>query len=180
MRCSRLPVQLCAVAALTLAAGGAWAQGTKGAKGLPRADFFDACPFTVAPPSVVVVLDAKRWRDVVGASRRQPLPYDPAGTDFRHESIFIVALTSPSNAVVEASLSSKKPERYDEKSGTLTLFYDVTSRAASVDDMAKGVGQPCLVTWTAAHRGLQQVVTRTTDGRYIAGARTADKSKKKN
>jgi hypothetical protein len=178
VRRTRLSIRASLLAALVVAAAGASAQAGKGGA-LPRADFFDACPFTVAPPSVVAVLNAKRWRDVVGAARGPAPPYDPAATDFRRESIFIVALTSPSNAVIEASLSSKKAERYDEKSGTLTLFYDVGSRPASVDDMARGVGQPCLVTWTEARRDLQQVVTRTTDGRYIAGARTAEKAKKK-
>jgi ATP sulfurylase len=166
------------LAALVLACAGAHAQAGK-SKALPRADFFDACPFTVAPPSVITVLDAKRWREVVGASRRSPPPYDPAATDFRHESIFIVALTSASNTLIEAALSTKKPERYDEQSGTLTLFYDVATKPASVNDMAAGVGQPCLVTWTGARKGLLQVVTRTSDGRYIAGARTAEKPKKK-
>lgn len=178
MRRARATIQASVLAALALVSAGALAQAGK-VKALPRADFFDACPFTVAPPSVLAVLDATRWRNVVGASRRTPPPYDPAATDFRRESIFIVALTSASNSVTEAALSSRKPERYDEKSGTLTLFYDVTTRPASVDDMARGVGQPCLVTWTAAHKDLQQVVTRTTDGRYIAGARTAEKTKKK-
>lgn len=178
MPCARATIQAAVAAALMLAAGGVPAQDGK-AKALPRADFFDSCPFTVAPPSVVAVLDAARWRSVVGASRRSPPPYDPAGTDFRRESIFIVALTSTSTAMTEAALSSKKPERYDEKTGTLTLFYDVSTKQASVNDMAVGVGQPCLVTWTAARKDLQQVVTRTTDGRYIAGARTADKTKKK-
>jgi hypothetical protein len=168
----------CLAVVLACAAAGASAQGDKG-KGLPRADFFAACPFTMAPPSVVPVLDARRWRDVVGAARLSSPPYDPAATDFRRESIFIVALTAPSNAVVEAALSASKAPRYDEANSSLTLFYDVASRPASVDDMARGVGQPCLVTWVAAQRGLQQVVIRTSDGRYIAGARTAEKSKKK-
>jgi len=174
----RATIRASLLAALVLAAAGANAQATR-AKVLPRADFFDACPFTVAPPSVIAVLDARRWRDVVGASRRSPPPYDPAATDFRRESIFIVALTSASNTLIEAALSSRKPERYDDASGTLTLFYDVVAKPASVNDMAAGVGQPCLVTWTAAHKDLQQVVTRTSDGRYIAGARTAEKKKKR-
>ncbi len=172
------PVAIAALLTGTaLAPAVATAQAAR-SKALPHADFFDNCPFTVAPPSVVAVLDAKRWRDVVAASSRTPPPYDAAATDFRKESVFIVALTSASNTLIEAGLSPKKPERYDEKTGTLTLFYDVTSKPASVTDMAAGVGQPCLVTFTTARSGLQQVVTRTTDGRYIAGART-DKSKKK-
>lgn len=170
-----------AILALGLA-GAVTVAGTasaQGAKNLPRADFFDNCPFTVAAPSVVAVLDAKKWRDVVAASRRTPAPYEAAATDFRKESVFIVALANASNTLTQAALAAKKPERYDDASGTLTLFYDVTTKPASVNDMATGVGDPCLVTFTTARHGLQQVVTRAVDGRYIAGARTADKSKKK-
>ena len=150
------------------------------AQPLPRADFFPACPFTVAPPSVVAVLDAARWRSVLAASRVNPAPYEAAGTDFKRESIFIVALPYSSSPATDAALSTKHPERFDPKTGTLTMFYDVnTSPAQAGDAVMSAVGQPCLVTWTSARKELQQVVTRMADGRYIAGTRTVEKAKKK-
>ncbi len=177
MLSARATIRTISLVGAAMLAGNAAAQG--GGKALPHADFYDSCPFTVAAPSVVPVLDAKKWRDVVAASRRTPPPYDAAATDFRKESVFIVALATASNTLTQATLAAKKPERYEETTGTLTLFYDVTTKPASVNDMATGVGDPCLVTFTTARHGLQQVVTRAADGRYIAGARTAEKSKKK-
>ena len=179
MRGARATIRTAMMAGLALLAAAAPAQNSKG-KPLPRADFFEACPFTVAPPSVVAVLDATRWRNVVAASRATPAPYDASATDFKRESIFIVALPNTAATATEAALSSKKGERYDEKTGTLTLYYDVSARQGSAGDVAPAsVGQPCLVTWTAARKDLQQVITRTTDGHYIAGTRTAEKAKKK-
>jgi hypothetical protein len=161
------------------AGGPALAQAAK-AKPLPRADFFAACPFTVAPPSVVVVLDAARWRNVLAASRVSPPPYEASGTDFKRESIFIVALPHTPAAATQAALSAKKPERFDAKTGTLTIYYDVSSKPTPPGEFdASAIGQPCLVSWTAARKDLQQVVTRLADGRYIAGARTAEKPQKK-
>src|SRR5262249_10722315 len=100
--------------------------------------------------------------------------YDAAGTDFRRESIFIVALPYASNAQTQASLSSKQQERFDPKTGSLTIFYDVSAEIGR-----ETVGQPCLVTFTAARKDLQQVLARFSDGRFIAGTRTAEKVKKK-
>jgi hypothetical protein len=167
------------LAAALLACVNAVAQPAR-AKPLPRADFFPACPFTVAPPSVVAVLDAARWRNVVAAARTSPAPYEPGATDFKRESIFIVALPHAPTSVTEAALSTKRPEHFDAKSGTLTMWFDVSSQAIRPGDVAaNSIGQPCLVTWTAARKDLQQIVTRTADGRYIGGARTAEKTKKK-
>jgi len=159
--------------------GTALAQAAK-PKGLPRADFFAACPFTVAPPSVVVVLDAARWRSVLGAARVTPAPYEAGDTDFKRETIFIVALPNSPAAATEAALSAKKPERFDAKTGTLTIYYEVNAKPTPPGELAaSAIGQPCLVSWTAARKDLQQVVTRSADGRYIAGARTAEKPAKK-
>lgn len=164
---------------LAVAAAPAAAQ-TASAKALPRADFFPACPFTVAPPSVVAVLDAVRWRNIVGASRIAPPPYEAAATDFRRESIFIVALPHSPTTLTDGALSTSKPEKFDAKTGTLTIWYDVSSKPTRPGDVPESaIGQPCLVTWTAARKDLLQVVTRTSDGRYIAGTRTAEKPKKK-
>lgn len=167
-------------ATLALVCAGALAQANKG-KPLPRADFFAACPFTVAPPSVVAVLDATRWRNVLGASRITPAPYEAAATDFRRESIFIVALPHTPTTATEASLSTKRPEKFDAKTGTLTMFYEVSTQQVRHEDVAKSsIGQPCLVTWTAARKDLVQVVTRlAADGRYVAGTRTAPEKPKK-
>jgi hypothetical protein len=146
---------------------------------LPRADFFAACPFTVVPPSVVAVLTAGRWRSVLAASRIDPPPYEAAGTDFRHESIFIVALPVAPAPPSEAALSARQPEKFDEKTGTLTMFFDVGTGPARPGDAAgAAAGQPCLVAWTEVRKDLQQVIMRTGDGRYIGGARTAAKPKK--
>lgn len=167
-------------ATLALACAGAFAQANKG-KPLPRADFFAACPFTVAPPSVIAVLDATRWRNVLAASRVSPAPYEAGATDFRRESIFIVALPHTPATATEASLSTKRPERFDAKTGTLTMFYEVSTQPVRPGDVAaNSLGQPCLVTWTAARKDLMQVVTRlAADGRYIAGTRTAPEKPKK-
>lgn len=147
---------------------------------LPRADFFTACPFTVAPPSVVAVLDAARWRNVVAAARVSPPPYEAGATDFRRESIFIVALPHGPLSLTEAALSTSRPEKFDAKTGTLTIWYDVSSKPVRPGEVPESsIGQPCLVTWTAARKDLLQVITRTTDGRYIAGTRTAEKPKPK-
>lgn len=168
------------LAASLLASSAALAQG-KAAQALPRGDFFAACPFTVVPPAVVVVLDAARWRSVLAAARVSPAPYEAAATDFRRASVFIVALPYSPTSATDASLSSRKPERYDQKTGTLTMFFDVNTTPARAGDIAmNAVGQPCVVTFTAARKDLQQVVMRTADGRYIAGARTSEKPRKKN
>jgi hypothetical protein len=167
-------------ATLVLACTGAFAQASKG-KPLPRGDFFAACPFTVAPPSVVAVLDATRWRNVLAASRLSPAPYEAAATDFRRESIFIVTLPHMPMTATEISLSTKRPEKFDAATGTLTMFYEVSTKPVRPGDVAAdSAGQPCVVTWTAARKDLVQVVTRlAADGRYIAGTRTAPEKPKK-
>jgi hypothetical protein len=163
---------------LAMACGAAAAQGAKG-RPLPRADFHPACPFTVAPPSVVAVLDAARWRKVLAAARSAPAPYDAAATDFRRESVFIVALPHMPATVSDASLSARRPEKFDAATGTLTMWFDVDAQPMRPGDVgANAIGQPCLVVWTEARKDLQQVVMRLADGRYIAGARTAEKPKK--
>jgi hypothetical protein len=179
-RLARTAAGSLAVAAVVLAPVDVAAQAAK-ANPLPRADFFAACPFTVAPPSVVAVRDAARWRNVVAASRISPPPYEAAATDFRRESIFIVALPHSPTSLTEAALSASRPEKFDEKTGTLTIWYDVTAKPIRPGDVPESsIGQPCLVTWTAARKDLLQVITRTSDGRYIAGTRTGEKPKKKN
>jgi len=169
------PVRALVLATLLLAALETPAQAAgANLNPLPRADYFPTCPFTVASPSVVAVLTMAQWKSVLAASKVTPPPYDPATSDFRRESIFIVALPYASNAQTQAALSVRQPERFDPKTGTLTIFYDVSAEAGR-----ETVGQPCLVSFTAARKDLQQVITRFSDGHFIAGTRTAEKPKKK-
>ena len=162
-------------------AGSAFASpGKKAAPALPRADFHAVCPFTVAAPSVLAVLDAKRWNTVLGAARTVPPPYEGNATNFRRESVIVVVLPHTSTPITEAALNPKRPERYDQKTGTLTLWYDVRLRPPGQGEVTtQVVGEPCLVTWVTARTDLQQIVARTSDGRYIAGTRLAEKPKKK-
>ncbi|HUL64839.1 MAG TPA: hypothetical protein VLW55_09505 [Burkholderiaceae bacterium] len=148
------------------------------APALPRADFHAACPFTIAAPAVLAVLDAKRWQSMLAASRVTPPPYEAKETNFKRESVIIVALPYIATPVAQAALSARQGERYDATTGTLTLWYDVQFQPLKPGDTTVA-GQPCLVTWVAARSDLQQIVARMSDGKYIAGTRVGDKSKKK-
>jgi hypothetical protein len=145
-----------------------------------RADFHAICPFTMASPTVIAVLDARRWQSMLNAARTVPPPYEASATNFRRESIIVVALPYTSTPITQASLNPKRPERFDPKTGTLTLWYDIEQHPVKPGEAATTVvGEPCLVTWVPARSDLQQIVTRTSDGRYIAGTRLTDKTKKK-
>jgi hypothetical protein len=171
-----------AVAALCWAASAsaADAQGKKESSPVPRADFQAVCPFTVASPSVFAVLDAKRWQNVLAAARTVPPPYEASGTDFRRESIVVVVLPYTSTPITQAALNAKSPERFDAKTGTLTLYYDVKMEPVKPGEAATTmIGEPCLITWVARRSDLLQIIARTTDGRYIAGTRLGQKPKKK-
>jgi len=147
---------------------------------LPHADFHAVCPFTIAAPAVLAVLDGKRWQSMLAASRATPPPYEANATNFKRESVIIVALPYTATPITQAALNTKQGERYDATTGTLTLWYDVQSQPLKPGDAgAAVVGQPCLVTWVTARSDLQQIVARMSDGKYIAGTRVGDKSKKK-
>lgn len=165
----------CAVAAVPVAA----AQEKNPARRLARAEFHAVCPFTVAAPSVTAVLDARRWNRMLAQARTVPPPYRAGGTNFKRESIFVVALPRTATPVTEAALHAKRPERFDADTGTLTFWYDVRFQAAKPGaGTTLVVGEPCLVTWTAARQDLQQVVARTKEGKYIAGTRTLEPKKR--
>jgi hypothetical protein len=167
---------LCCLAAMP---GIAFAAG-KETPATPRADFHAVCPFTVAAPAVLAVRDARRWQSVLGAARSAQPPYEAAATNFKQESIVIVVLPYSTTPVAEAALNAHRPERFDEDTGTLTLWYDVKYQELKPGEMAAPrSGEPCLVTWVAAHSDLQQIIARTSEGRYIAGTRTGEKPKKK-
>jgi len=154
--------------------------GEKTAADLPRADFHAVCPFSVAAPAVVAVPDARRWQNMLAASRTVPPPYEASATNFRRESIVVVVLPYTATPITHAALYPKRPERFDAKTGTLTLWFDVRMEPVKPGEAATTVvGEPCLVTWVAAHPDLEQIIARTSDGRYIAGTRVAEKSKKK-
>src|SRR5215467_10424629 len=72
---------------------------------LPRADFHASCPFTIAAPAVLAVLDAKRWQGMLAASRVNPPPYEASATNFKRESVIIVALPYIATPVEKAALS---------------------------------------------------------------------------
>ena len=146
----------------------------------PRADFHAVCPFTIASPAVLAVLDARRWQSVLGATRSAQPPYEAGATNFKRESIVIVVLPYSTTPIAEAALNANRPERFEAETGTLTLWYDVKYQQAKPGDTATPpTGEPCLVTWVTARSDLQQIIARTTEGRYIAGTRTAEKPKKK-
>jgi hypothetical protein len=143
---------------------------------LPRADFHAICPFAAAGPSVFAVLDSKRWQKVLSAARTVPPPYEAGATNFRRESIVVVALRHTSTPITQAALSAKRPERFDPESGTLTLWYNVEQTPVKEGEVATTVvGEPCLITWVARRSDLRRIVARTSDGRYIAGTRISDK-----
>jgi len=161
-----------------VAAGAAPATDKK--ESAARADFHAVCPFSVASPAVFAVLDARRWQNLLGAARTVPPPYEAGATNFKRESIVVVVLPYTATPVTQAGLSPKRPERFDAKTGTLTLWYDVHMEPVKQGEAATMVvGEPCLVTWVPAHADLEQIIARTSDGRYIAGTRVAEKSKKK-
>jgi hypothetical protein len=165
----------CAAAAPALAE-----QAKKDGSAVPRADFHAVCPFTVASPSVFAVLDAKRWQNVLAAARTVPPPYEAGGTDFKRESIVVVVLPYTSTPITQAALNAKSPERFDAKTGTLSLYYDVKMEPVKPGEVATTViGEPCLITWVARRSDVLQIIARTTDGRYIAGTRLGEKPKKK-
>jgi len=146
----------------------------------PRADFHAVCPFTVASPAVFAVRDAKRWQSVLAAARSTPPPYEAGATNFKRESIVVVVLPYTATPITQAALDAKRPERYDESTGTLTLWYDVRMQPLKPGEVGTTViGEPCLVTWVAARSELQQIIARTSDGKYIAGTRVGEKTKKK-
>lgn len=154
--------------------------GPQGGAPLPRADFHAVCPFTMAAPSALAVRDAERWRGMLAASRTVPPPYEAGGTNFRREWIVVVALVRTSTPITEAALAASDAERFDEKTGTLTLRYDVRTRPLGPGEVGPTVvGEPCLVTWVASRKDVLQIVARTTDGRYLGGTRVAEKPKKK-
>ena len=170
---------LAAVAVLACVAAGA-APATDKKESAARADFHAVCPFSVAAPAVFAVLDARRWQNLLGAARTVPPPYEASATNFKRESIVVVVLPYTATPVTQAGLSPKRPERFDAKTGTLTLWYDVHMEPVKQGEAATMVvGEPCLVTWVPAHADLEQIIARTSDGRYIAGTRVAEKSKKK-
>ena len=148
------------------------------APALPRADFHASCPFTIAAPAVLAVPDAKRWQGMLAASRTSPAPYEANATNFKREFVIIVALPYTATPIAQAGLSARQAERYDETTGTLTLWYDVKYQPLQPGDTTVA-GQPCLVTWVTTRPDLQQIVARLSDGKYIAGTRVGDKSKKK-
>jgi hypothetical protein len=147
------------------------------APALPRADFHPSCPFTIAAPAVLAVLDAKRWQSMLAASRVTPPPYEPNATNFKRESVIIVALPYTATPISQAALNAKQAERYDESTGTVTLWYDVKYEPLKPGDKTVA-GQPCLVTWIAVRTDVQQIVARMSDGKYISGTRVGDKKKK--
>jgi len=159
---------------------GAGAVVSAGAAPLPRSEFHAECPFLVAAPSVLGVFEARRWRDMIAAAR-EPLHYEASATNFKRESIIVVTLPRSRMPIADASVSTNRPERFDPKTGTLTLWYDVKndpSGETTAND-PNGLGRrSCVVTWTEARAELQQVVARTSDGNYIAGARVAPRPKK--
>ena len=145
---------------------------------LPRADFHPICPFSAAvpPPSVLAVLDGKRWQSVLSAARTVPPPYEAGGTDFRRESIVVVFLPHTATPITQAALNAKRPQRFDPATGTLTIWYDVQQTPVRQGEMATTVvGEPCLVTWVVRRSGLRQIVARSSDGRRIASTQVGNK-----
>jgi len=99
-------------------------------------------------------------------------------TNFRRESIVVVALRHTSTPITQAALSAKRPERFDPASGTLTLWYDVQQTPVKEGEAAATViGEPCLITWVAHRSDLRRIVARTSDGGYIAGTRISQQRK---
>jgi hypothetical protein len=146
---------------------------------LPRADFHAVCPFTVDAPSVFAVLDGNRWQKVLSAARTVPPPYEAAATNFRRESIVVVAMRHTSTPITQAALRTKRPERFDPESGTLTLWYNVQETPVKEGEVGTTViGEPCLVTWVARRGDLRRIVARTSDGRYIAATGISEQRKK--
>lgn len=167
---------------LAAAPSGAQTTGaTKKAQALPRSDFYPDCPFLVAAPSVLAVFNVRRWRDMLAAAR-EPLPHEAAATNFRRESIIIVTLPRSPNPVADATLSGRRTERFEPKTGTLTLWFDVRNepvgQGGNADSGTLG-RRSCVIAWTEARPDLEQVIARTGDGTYIAGARVAPRPKKK-
>jgi hypothetical protein len=146
---------------------------------LPRAEFHAICPFTLTAPSVLAVLDGKRWVKLLSAARTVPPPHEAGATNFRRESIVIVALRHTPTPITQAALSAKRPQRFDPESGTLTLWYEVQQTIVKEGEVATTVmGEPCLITWVARRNDLRRIVARTSDGRYIAGTRISEPRKK--
>ena len=153
--------------------------GKKQAAPLPRADFHAVCPLTTTAPSVVAILDGKRWQKVLSAARTVPPPYEAGATNFRREAIVVVALRHTSTPITQAALRAKRPERFDPESGTLTLWYDVQQTPVKEGEAATTViGEPCLITWVARRNNLRRIVAHASDGRYIAGTRISEQGKK--
>ena|SRR5688572_15809648 len=165
---------LCGLAAALASAS----PGKKQAAPLPRADFHAVCPLTTAAPSVLAILDGKRWQKVLSASRAVPPPYEANATNFRRESIVVVALRHTSTPITQAALSAKRPERFDPDTGTLTLWYDVQRTPVKEGEAATTViGEPCLITWVARRSDLRRIVARKSDGSYVAGTRISQPRK---
>jgi hypothetical protein len=159
-------------AACGLAAVAGYASPGKKHAALPRADFHAVCPFTLSAPSVFAVLDGKRWQKMLSAARSVPPPYEAGATNFRRESIVVVVLRHTATPITQGALNTKRPQRFDPASGTLTLWYDVQQTPVKEGEAATTViGEPCLVTWVAQRSDLRKIVARSSDGRYIAGTR---------
>jgi hypothetical protein len=152
-----------------LVAGSAAAHGKKTAPAPAKGEFFPHCPLLVAHPSVTLVRGKVRWANMLKNARVSPPPFADQSLDFREQHIAIVALPQTPTPQTTAALDAAQPYTFHRRSGRLTLRLLIKEEPPAPGEIrATVVGEPCLVVWLPALRGVREVVAHDVDGNVIS------------
>jgi hypothetical protein len=134
-----------------------------------KSEFFGHCPLSVAHPSVTLVRGKVRWANMLSQARTSPPPFGDQKIDFTQQHIAIVALPQTPTPQTSATLDEANPYTYERRKGRLTLNLKVKDEPPAAGEMrAMVVGEPCLVVWLPALRGVREVVVRDIGGSVIS------------
>jgi hypothetical protein len=111
--------------------------------------FFDLCPLGVPQPSLTLVTDRLKWRQILASARTAPPPFDASATTF--DTISVIILATRATATPRTRLWVRDDAITLDKAAR-RLRLDIQVSEVRPDPGAVEltvVGMPCLVIWTS-------------------------------
>ena len=134
--------------------------------------FFEQCPFCVAQPSLTLVKDQLKWRQMLASARTSPPPFDAIATTFDTKSVLILATRATATPTTRLwagdDAFTLNPDTRD-----LQLGIDVREqKPAAGEAIVAVVGMPCLVIWTSRVIAARRIEARdAATGELLADVR---------
>jgi hypothetical protein len=146
--------------------------GTESKLAVVDRQFFEQCPFGVAQPSLTLVTNQLKWRQMLANARTAPPPFDATATSFDTSSVLILATRATGTPRTRLWVRNDAFAP-DTATRGLQLGIEVSAvRPAAGDIEVTVVGMPCLVIWTSRAIAEDRVEARdAATGELLAEAR---------